>query len=120
MQLSERCFLITNLPFCFCLACLKPFCTLILYCVLQVCKWCSNCPVGMCVRHEANCEQANPCQRQQTVIDVATECVERVCQASDCDKCWAHGNCIWTRQFKRSSMCDWSCLVNRNYVFLLS
>ena len=74
-----------------------------LFSIQQVCQWCSNCPTGKCIPKNDDCEQANYCRRQQRAITSANDCVERLCQASDCEKCWKKSSCIWTRQFKRSS-----------------
>ena len=74
-----------------------------LFSIRQVCQWCSNCPTGKCIPKNDDCEQANYCRRQQRAITSANDCVERLCQASDCEKCWKKSSCIWTRQFKRSS-----------------
>ena len=72
----------------------------------QSCQWCSNCLHGKCISVADKCDVVNQCQRQQRVIKELGSCVERLCQASDCDKCKVQKQknpCIWTRQFKRSS-----------------
>jgi len=64
----------------------------------QVCKWCSNCARGRCIPEGSECERENKCSiRQRTVTDVS-QCTERQCPASDCDKCVGLGSCVWTRQ----------------------
>jgi len=64
----------------------------------QVCKWCSNCARGRCIPEDIECERENKCSfRPRTVTDVS-QCTERQCPASDCDKCVGLGSCVWTRQ----------------------
>ncbi|KAJ4443468.1 hypothetical protein ANN_05140, partial [Periplaneta americana] len=88
----------------------------------QVCKWCSNCARGRCIPEGSECERENKCSvRQRTVTDVS-QCAERQCPASDCDKCVGLGSCVWTRQVLVSPefgktvngepIYDWNCVSN--------
>ncbi|GFG35976.1 hypothetical protein Cfor_03559, partial [Coptotermes formosanus] len=87
---------------------------------VQVCKWCSKCGRGRCISEDRECEHENKCNvRQRTVMDVS-QCTERQCPASDCDKCVGLGSCVWTRQVFLSPefskmvtgepIYDWNCV----------
>ncbi|XP_072048547.1 multiple epidermal growth factor-like domains protein 8 [Amphiura filiformis] len=86
----------------------------------QTCKWCSNCPEGKCIAGDADCQTEHDCQMDsQREIVSAGQCAELACEASDCEKCTASEDCIWTKQFMRTSetrrmlnskpVYDWNC-----------
>ncbi|XP_072165831.1 multiple epidermal growth factor-like domains protein 8 [Diadema setosum] len=90
----------------------------------QPCKWCYNCPDGACIPVGADCLEENNCQVEvQNEYTDRSQCSEITCEASDCPKCIADNNCVWTRQFKRSSetrrllnhkpIYDWNCFSKR-------
>lgn len=66
--------------------------------VPQACQWCTNCKTGRCIPYGADCHGENRCEvKQRDTID-ASQCHERSCPASDCEKCRDLGRCMWTRQ----------------------
>ncbi|GAB6023337.1 hypothetical protein CHUAL_008138 [Chamberlinius hualienensis] len=68
----------------------------------NVCQWCSYC--GRCIKVGGSCEEEKNCSIKNPVrIRNVEHCRERLCGASDCEKCRDIGNCIWTRQVTRSS-----------------
>lgn len=63
-----------------------------------VCKWCTSCSNGKCIPSDGDCDEMNKCDvKQMSVIDV-NQCWERLCSASDCEKCSDLDGCVWTRQ----------------------
>ncbi|GIY78358.1 hypothetical protein CDAR_179641 [Caerostris darwini] len=69
----------------------------------QACQWCSNCRNGRCVPAGSSCEDENDCNIPRKVVNEPGMCPLRFCGASDCTKCGALGQCIWTRQVLRSN-----------------
>ncbi|CAM1295013.1 MEGF8 (predicted) [Pycnogonum litorale] len=69
----------------------------------NVCQWCTNCQVGRCIKAGNICEEENNCNLQQRVTKNSTQCPERLCPASDCEKCDKKQKCMWTRHVLRSS-----------------
>ncbi|XP_046676550.1 multiple epidermal growth factor-like domains protein 8 isoform X2 [Homalodisca vitripennis] len=82
-----------------------------------VCKWCGKCSRARCVPATADCDRDNKCR----VVTNVTQCAETQCAASDCNKCHALGNCLWTRQAMLTTeqgvkvtedpIYDWSCVT---------
>jgi hypothetical protein len=60
----------------------------------QVCKWCSNCARGRCISKESECERENKCSVCQRTVSDVSQCAERQCTASDCDKCEGLGEIV--------------------------
>lgn len=70
-----------------------------------ICKWCIDCH-GKCIPVEKNCDEQNKCKHWQKLVDDVNQCGERLCPASDCDKCKnGQGNCVWTRQVLKTCKC---------------
>ncbi|KAG1714971.1 Multiple epidermal growth factor-like domains protein 8 [Nymphon striatum] len=85
----------------------------------KLCKWCSNCQSGKCIPAGNVCEEENNCNMLR-VSKHLHQCPERICLASDCDKCGRLKECIWTRNALRSGelgrtvnkgpIFDWNCV----------
>ncbi|XP_050177488.1 uncharacterized protein LOC126643283, partial [Myiozetetes cayanensis] len=66
------------------------------------CKWCTNCPSGLCIGAGGSCRRENDCRINQREIRAPQNCSEAACAAPDCPRCARAGRCMWTRQFKRT------------------
>ena len=66
--------------------------------VPQACQWCTNCKAGRCIPYGHDCQEENRCEVKQRDTTDASQCHERSCPASDCEKCRDLGRCMWTRQ----------------------
>ncbi|XP_023314938.1 multiple epidermal growth factor-like domains protein 8 isoform X2 [Trichogramma pretiosum] len=85
-----------------------------------VCKWCIDCH-GKCIPADRSCEEANKCKPWKKSFKDVNDCTERLCPASDCEKCKnTVDNCVWTRQVLKTPelglkltaepVYDWNCV----------
>ncbi|XP_023245420.1 multiple epidermal growth factor-like domains protein 8 [Copidosoma floridanum] len=99
-----------------------------------VCKWCVDCH-GKCIPADKDCDEQNKCKHWQKSVNDVNQCGERLCPASDCEKCKnCQGNCVWTRQVLKTSelglkltaepVYDWNCvpedIFNRSSIKMTS
>ncbi|XP_058808805.1 multiple epidermal growth factor-like domains protein 8 isoform X2 [Phymastichus coffea] len=99
-----------------------------------VCKWCIDCH-GKCIPADKECDEQSKCKHWQKLVTDVNQCGERLCPASDCEKCKnCQGNCVWTRQVLKTSelglkltaepVYDWNCvpedIFNRSSIKMTS
>ncbi|KYM76277.1 Multiple epidermal growth factor-like domains protein 8 [Atta colombica] len=87
-----------------------------------VCKWCTNCPHGKCIPSDKDCNDQTQDMmiRCDTSVSNVNQCGERLCPASDCEKCYGLDECVWTRQVLKTNelgmeltgepVYDWNCV----------
>lgn len=78
---------------------------------MKVCGWCADCNSPKC----GAVQDFEDKDTKERITDVE-RCPEKMCPASDCEKCLDTGSCIWTRQVQQHSD-DFRALVNQEPIF---